>query len=283
MIDIRNMYSDNQLYNRFAKSKTQKPKPMKKLILVLLMLPIMALAQKDKEYRIFETANLTPKSGEVEQLEAGIKAHNKKYHAEGDFAARVYWIANGRYTGNYHWSMGSLPWSAMDNTTWDESEHASDWNKNVQAHITPWSGDQSYWKFNAELSQFPKDFTLKNLHATYFDVKRGEWENAMTLIKKVVDVYRAKLPDTTFGIYTNELPSTKNGRDIVMISFFDKAAWMGEDHSIKSKYEEVHGAGSFADFIKDWIAVTNGSESELWIFRPDLSGKSGQVKASPQK
>ncbi len=256
---------------------------MKKLGLLMFLLPMLAIAQNDKEYRIFETANLQPKSGEVAELEAGLKAHNQKYHSAGDYGARVYWITNGPNTGNYHWSMGSLPWSAFDNPTYDEAEHAADWNKNVQAHITPWSGNQSYFKFNEELSQFPKDFTIKNLQVTYFDVKRGEWLKAMALVKKVTDVYHSKLPNETFGIYTNELQSTKDGRDIAMISFFEKSAWMGEDHSIKSTYDEVHGKGSWEQFIKDWIEVTNGAEDEIWIFRPELSGISGDVKGAPKK
>ena len=246
------------------------------------MLPLLATAQNEKEYRIFESATLTPKSGEVEQLEAGLKAHNEKYHSTGDFGVRVYWITNGRYTGSYHWSMGSLPWSAMDNPTWDEAEHAADWNKNVQAHITPWSGDQSYWKFNVEESQFPADFTINNMLVTYYDVERGEGEKAMALIRRVTKVYHDKLPNKTYGIYTNELPSTKEGRDIAVISFFEKSGWMGEDHNLKPMYEEVYGAGSWADFIEDWIEVTAGSESEIWIFRPDLSGISGEVKVTSQ-
>ncbi len=256
---------------------------MKKLIIVLLFLPLLAGAQDKSEYRIFESANLIPKSGEVEELEAGLKEHNKKYHSKDDFAARVYWIANGPNTGSYHWSMGSLPWSALDNVPYDKAEHAADWNKNVQAHCTPWSGDQGYWKFNTELSQFPKDFTINKLLVTYYDVKRGEWDKAMALVKKVTDVYHQKLPADTYGIYTNELPSTKEGRDIAVISFFEKAAWMGEDHSIKPMYEEVYGAGSFAEFLKEWMEVTIGSEDELWIFRDDLSGKNGDVKAQPKK
>lgn len=256
---------------------------MKKFILIMFLLPALAMAQNTKEYRIFETANLTAKSGELEKLEAGLKAHNQKYHGAGDFGARVYWIANGPNTGSYHWSMGSLPWSALDQPPYDEAAHTADWNKNVQAYMTPWSGEQSYWKFNEELSQFNKDFTIKNLQVTYFDIKRGEWEKAMALVKKVMDVYHTKLPNETIGIYTNELPSTKSGRDISIISFFDKSAWMGEDHSIKPMFEEVHGAGSFTEFIKSWIEVTNGSEDEIWIYRADLSGINGDIKGTPKE
>lgn len=256
---------------------------MKKLILILFLLPMLAMAQNNEEYRIFETVNLAPKPGEVEKLEAGLKAHNQKYHNAGDFGVRVYWIANGSRTGSYHWSMGSLPWSALDNPPFDEAEHTSDWDKNVQPYVLAGSGEQRYSRFHAELSQFPKDFTIKNLQVTYYDIKRGEWEKAMALVKKVIDVYHAKLPNESFGIYTNELPSTKDGRDIAVISFFEKSAWMGEDHSIKAMYEEVHGTGSFAYFIKEWIEVANGSENEIWIFRPDLSGISGDVKGAPKK
>lgn len=253
---------------------------MKKFIFLMLMLPLMAVAQNKQESRIFESAILTPKSGEVDQLQAGLKAHNKKYHSEGDFGARVYWIANGRYTGSYKWVMGSFPWSAMDNEPWDAKEHAADWNKNVQAHITPWSGDQSYWKVNPELSQFPKDFKIKNMQVTYYDIARGKYEKAMKLVKKAIGVNQKKMPDETFAFYTNQFPSTKEGRDIAIISFFDKATWLDEGNTLKEPYEETYGEGSWGDFIEDWIDVTNGSETELWIYLPDLSGKSGEVKGS---
>jgi hypothetical protein len=69
-----------------------------------------------------------------------------------------------------------------------------------------------------------------------------------------------------------------DGQDFVWVDFFDKSAWMGEEDKFMEWFEEVHGAGSFSDFLKDVEAATNGDRGELWIYRGDLSGSSGEVK-----
>jgi len=253
---------------------------MRKLLFTLLLLPFLALSQNSTEYAVFETANLTPNPGQISQFEKGLAAHNKKYHGEGPYGVRVYWVMNGPNTGSYHWSMGPFPWSSLDNRPEQKDGHDADWNNNVAPYMTPGSGAQSYWKSNLELSRFPKDFTIKNLAVDYWDIKRGKYKEAMALVKKVHDVYASKSPDETFGIYTNEFPSTKEGKDLAVISFFDKSAWLGEDHSIAKKYDEMNGAGSWDQFLKDWMDVTNGGETEIWMYVPELSGINGDVKAA---
>ncbi len=249
----------------------------------MLLLPLLAISQSSTEYGVFETANLIPNPTQISQFEKGLMEHNKKYHGEGPYGVRVYWVANGPNTGSYHWSMGPFPWSALDNGPAEKEGHDDDWNKNIAPYSTATSGQESYWRSHPELSRFPKDFTIKKMSVDYWDIKRGKYDDAMKLVEKVNKVYAAKSPDETWGIYTNEFGSTKEGRDLAVISFFEKSAWLGQDNSIAKKYDELNGTGSWAQFIKDWIDVTNGGETEIWIFRPDLSGISGDVKAAPQE
>lgn len=247
---------------------------------MMLLLPLMAISQNSTEYGVFENALLTPNPAQINQFEKGIAAHNKQYHGEGPYGVRVYWVANGPNTGSYVWAMGPFPWSSLDNRPEQKDGHDTDWNTNVAPYMTPGSGQQSYWKFNADLSRFPEDFNLKNLLVDYYDVKRGKMQDAMKLVEKIRKVYTDKLPDETYGIYTNEFSSTREGRDLAVISFFDKSSWLSQDREFVSKYDEVYGKGSWDQFLKDWYAVTDGGESELWIFRPELSGISAAVKVS---
>jgi hypothetical protein len=256
---------------------------MKNLIFTMLLLPLMALSQNSTEYGVFENALLTPNPSQVIQFEKGIAAHNKKYHGEGPYAGRVYWISNGPKTGSYVWVMGPFPWSALDNRPAQKEGHDADWNANVAPYTTADSGAQSYWRTHNELSRFPKDFTIKNMEVDYWDIKRGKYEEAMKLVEKINRVYTEKSPDDTFGIYTNEFSSTKEGRDLAVISFFDKSAWLGQDRGFVQKYEVVHGKGSWATFLNDWMFVTDGGETEIWIFAPELSGISGDVKVAERK
>lgn len=246
----------------------------------MLLMPFLAISQNSTEYGVFETANLTPNPAQITQFEKGLAAHNKKYHGEGPYGARVYWVSNGPNTGSYHWSMGPFPWSSLDNRPAQKEGHEADWNNNVAQYMTANSGTQSYWRAQNELSRFPKDFTIKNMAVDYWDIKRGKYEDAMKLVEKVNKVYAEKSPDEIWGIYTNEFPSTKEGRDLAVISFFDNSAWLGEEHGLPQKYNEVYGEGSWEQFLKDWYDVTEGVESELWNFLPDLSGISGNVKAA---
>ena len=254
---------------------------MKNLICFLLLVPFSLLSQNTVEYLVFENAMIIPNPAKISQLETGLKAHNDKYHSNGYYGARVYWINNGPNTGNYMLLMGPLPWSAMDGR--EEMEgHTDDWNTNV-APYTQMGGDQTYWKFNAELSHFPEDFTVNKLLIDTYNIKRGKWEDALKLIKKIRKVYVDKLPDQIYGIYTNEFSSTTDGRDLAVTSFFDKSAWLGQDREFAKKFDEVHGTDSFTQFLKDWMDLTEGGQKELWTYLPKLSGISGAVKVADRQ
>ena len=257
---------------------------MNKSIFFMLLLPLLAIAQNKNEYMVFEDALLTPNPEKISQFEKGVAAHNKKYHAGyGPYGARVYWVNNGKDTGSYNWIMGPFPWSAIDERPTSDDGHDTDWDTTVMPYVTAESGDQTYWKFNSEISHFPIDFTQKNLLVDYYDVNRGKMADALKLVEKINKVYVDKLPDETYGIYTNEFSSTKEGRDLAIISFFDKSSWLGENNGVDKKFDEVYGAGSWDQFLIDWTAITASGETELWSFRPDLSGNIGESKATPRK
>ena len=253
---------------------------MKKAIFWMLLLPMLVISQNNTEYGVFENALLTPNPSQIGQFEKGITAHNQMYHGDGPYGVRMYWISNGPDTGSYVWTMGPFPWSALDDAPAQKEGHETDWNENVAPYMTPKSGAQSYWRTNDEYSRFPKNFTIKNMLVDYYDIKRGKSKEALALVEKIHKMYAEKFPDEIYGIYTNEFSSTKEGRDLAVISFFDKSAWLGQDSEMGKKYDEMYGEGGFDQFLTDWYAVTDGGESELWVFRPDLSGISAEVKVA---
>ncbi len=254
---------------------------MKKLGFLLMLIPALMLSQENKEYAVFENGLITANPTKIKQFEAGIAAHNKKYHAQGIYGARMYSISNGPNVGKYIWAMGPLPWSAFDNRPALKG-HDDDWNSNVAPYMLA-DGDQTYWKFEADLSNFPNDFKVNKLLVDMYDIKRFQNGKVKKLLKKVEKVMKSKYPETTYGMYMNELPSTKDGRDLAMVWFFEKSAWMGNDPKFAKNYEEVHGDGSFTHFLDDWLEVTNGSESEIWVYRQDLSGLGPEVNAASRK
>lgn len=258
---------------------------MKKVVYWLFLIPLMVLAQNpeqnNQQYVVFENAILTPQPDKITKFEEGIAAHNKRFHASDPYGARVYYISSGPNVGKYMWVMGPLPWSAMDERPEDKA-HDDDWVNNVVQYITT-DSDQSYWRFHNQLSNFPKDFKVDKLLLDTYDVKRFKNEGVMASMEKVARVMKEKLPDMTYGVYTNEMPSTKDGRDLSMVFFFDDMAWMGQESKFVKAYEELYGANSWEAFMKEWGETTDGMQSELWIFEPELSGLPADVQAMERR
>ena len=254
---------------------------MRKLFFLALLIPAFIVAQNNNEYAVFENGMLTANPTKVKEFEKGMAAHNKKYHANGIYGARVYFISNGPNVGKYIWAMGPLPWSAFDKRP-SLQGHDDDWNANVAPYMLA-NGNQTYWKFHADLSNFPKDFNLNKLLVDMYDIKRFKTSAVLKLLKKIEKVMKTKYANASYGMYTNELPSTKDGRDLAFVSFFENSGWMGEDREFAKKYDEVHGEGSFGYFLKEWKELTNGSESEIWVYREDMSGLNSKVIAVTRK
>ncbi|MGB5320516.1 hypothetical protein [Eudoraea sp.] len=248
---------------------------MKKFILLLLLLPVICLSQESAEYMVMENAMITPHPQKVSEFEAGVAAHNKKYHAEGAFGSRIYWISSGKNAGKYMWVMGPLPWSAMDDRP-AQAGHDEDWNKNVIAYTLA-EGEVTYWKFHPQFSNFPKDFDLKYLSVFMVDFKRFKYPEMIDILEKVTKVNKMKNPDEAYGVYTNEMSDSNDSKDMAFVNFFDSYGWMGQDDTFSKEFDEVHGEGSFAKFLKDVESATNGESSELWIYREDLSGLGANI------
>ncbi|GGW40375.1 hypothetical protein [Arenibacter certesii] len=251
---------------------------MKNVLFMMLLIPVMAISHSGEGYAVLENGMITPNPAKITEFESGLAAHNKTYHGSGIFGARVYWIANGKNTGSYVWVMGPIPWSEIDKRP-AQKEHDTDWNKNVLPYVLP-QGDQTYWRFHPELSNFQKDVTLKNLLVAIYDIKRMKSKEMIEMLKKVHNTMVEKFPEETFSMYTNEMPSMTDGQDLAFVSFFEKLAWMGLESKFSQKFDEVNGPGSFEKFLKDWEDITHGKySSEMWIYREDLSGLDGEIKA----
>ncbi len=250
---------------------------MRRTLLILLLVPFVITAQDRPQEPVFMNVMLTPHSAKITEFEAGIAAHNKKYHADGPATVSVFWIASGKNSGKYIWSMGPTSWAAFDEANNPDEAHTADWNTNVAPYAEAVM-ETTYWKNDMKHSNFSKDFALKNLAVFVIDVKRFKQMEFMTVLDKVQKVYKEKDPDHQWGSYMNEL-ANNDGQDYVWVDFFEKSAWKGEANTFPQWFEEVHGAGSFPGFLKEVEACTNGEYEELWMFRPDLSGADGKVEA----
>lgn len=253
---------------------------MKKLIYLFLLSPVIAFSQAGTEL-IFEIATHSVSRDNVAQVEHAMGAHNKKYHASGANGVRVYIVQSGHDSGKYKWVMGPGPWSALDTRPSDDS-HNSDWTANVERYLGE-ENNAEYISMDPALSRFPADFNIDKLFVRYVDVARGKMDEAKEILKKITRVYTEKIPGEAYGIYFNEIPSTSAGRDITIVSFFDKYAWMGQDDGFNAKYDEIFGKGSVETMWDQWQAITIAQECEIWEYQEELSGLPPLVKAAERK
>lgn len=261
--------------------KTTNSTKLKNFLLTLLLVPFLLSAQEARDYGVFTNLMLTAHPKKIAEFEAGIAAHNKKFHSEGAYAANVFFVMSGKNFGKYIWSMGPIPWSAMDDAPQNENGHNDDWNANVAAHALSES-PVTYWKFDTKRSNFTKDFKLKNMAVFMLDIKRFKGRDFMGVLDKVTKVFKTKDPDEQWGVYFNEL-SNMDGQDMAWVNFFDSSSWMSEEDKFPQWYEEVHGEGTFMEFLKEFGDTTNGDSQELWAFRPDLSGSDGSVQSAARQ
>jgi len=254
---------------------------MKRLFLLLLIASPWLVSAQDA--LVFESNTLTAMPSQVLRFEAAVAAHNKKYHATGPHGVRVYEIINGKNSGKYQWVMGPGHWSDLDTRPADADNHSVDWASNVLPNVT---ADQNtlYLSLDTKRSHFGHDFNLNKIFFYYWDlIPNADMDKVNAMLDKVHKVYTDKLPDDIYGVYRNELPSTSEGKDIMMGFFFDKYAWMGIDNGFDKKYEEVYGKDSWKAFMADWNAQVKGIESEIWEYRADLSGLDAKVMAAERQ
>ena len=104
----------------------------------------------------------------------------------------------------------------------------------------------------------------------------------MGLLDKVTKVFKTKDANSQWGVYFNELSNT-DGQDMAWVNFFDSSSWMAQEDKFPQWYEEVHGEGTFMEFLKAFGDTTHSDVQELWAFRPDLSGTDGSVQAADRQ
>ncbi|HEY9184185.1 MAG TPA: hypothetical protein VIM94_02560 [Salegentibacter sp.] len=257
---------------------------MKRLFIWMMLIPLLGISQNQQETQeplIIVTMMIAPEPGDFFKFREGIKEHNNQYHAEGDRGVRIFQVMNGTNAEKMMAVMGPMPWSALDKPMYDREAHDKDWYENVVPYMKD-EQDVNYWRFDAKNSHFPQNFEMAKLDVTTYDFKAGTYESAMNHIKKISEVFKNQYPETPLGIYVNEFAATKDGQDLSLVYFFDNFASLGEDHKWKEKFETQHGQGSYEKFSKDWMEITNGVQTEIWVYDQEISGIGPQVTTKTQ-
>lgn len=251
---------------------------MKKLLIFsMVFFCLQLMAQRDI---MFEMVTVTPKEGMSDALISKMKMHNDKFHAQNPYGARVYSINTGTQAGKLVWTMGPTTWTDMENRP-GEGAHDDDW-KNV-TDLLENEMNVEYFRLEPSLSNFPKDFDIKNLWIRFTNLKSWEGYRYRAMMEKIQKVYAEKMPDQTRGVYWNTMGNSKDGRDVMTVQFFNNLSWMDEEGQFTKKFEEVYGPNSWMNFMREVEEVVEGSDIMMLTLLPEMGGLGSKVIAADRQ
>ncbi|WP_224490642.1 hypothetical protein [Robertkochia flava] len=251
------------------------------LVLLALVAFIGTYAQDEAPTVVFDQIMVTPNPSKVAEFHKAIAEHNKQFHSEAPRQVAVYQIMTGPNTGKYIWNLGPCTWADLDERPMDKA-HNDHWANAVGPTLTT-EANATFWEYHPELSNMNIDFKLNMLNITFWDIKMGmgNFDKVKGIVEKFVKLYHESYPDDNFGIYSNVMGSTAEGRDMALVGFMDKYADMAESNpDVPEKYNAMHGAGSYEKDMNEWVNLIQGSANEMWVFMPELSSRPAEVQVT---
>ena len=239
---------------------------MKKLIFLLLALPLIGFGQKQT---VVSTSRYFPKADKVLEFEKRLTAHIAKYHS-GDWKWRVYEIQTGEDAGGFMVVEGPKTWDEFDKRGNLGDEHTKDWNKNVAPYITD-KYSSVYSVYAEELSTVPLASFTDKISITHVFPKPGLSSMVEDVIKKIKKAWEAGMQ--TVAVYK----SVASGPfQYTLVSRFKeglKELEEGYRKPFKERYEAANGEGTLETNSAKITEATDHVWSELLFYRPDLSAK----------
>jgi len=243
---------------------------MKKLTVLFTLLVICSLTSVllAQDYTMYETQYLKVKPGKWQELSANMKAHNRKFHSDDPYKARVWRVVNGKRSGQLVWVMGPCTFTDLDNRPADD-DHESDWTGKVESLAE--GHHNEYWRRQESLSYVPDDAIHKIIRVRFLDVKDGETYRFRQLFSNITKVYEAKNHPHRLNVYRNRFRNS-SGREWATVNYYDKWADLDVSRNFPDDYEEVHGEGSWRLFLEEWEDVVVSADDEYRELMPELGG-----------
>jgi hypothetical protein len=220
----------------------------KQFIMAGLITMIYTAGFAQTDYRQYEVIYVKPKLGQSELLKKGLADHNKKFHGQDPYRVSVSSVVTGPNSGDYVWVMGPSTWTQLDNAP-GEGDHMTDWDHNINPYCES-IGETMFWRGVNEVNYTPdssESFQKSRMRAEY--VYPGQMERFIAQMKKVAEVFKQKKYNASFTMATRV--GLSQGPNAVTFVNFEKYAFWDSDTNFEKDYEEVHGLGSFADFIEE--------------------------------
>jgi hypothetical protein len=238
---------------------------MKKIILLLTLIPFIGMSQKN----VMNAQRVFAKIDKVLEFEKGISAHAQKYHT-GEWSWRISEIVSGPDAGGYQISEGPSSWDAIDSRGNLGNEHNIDWNKNVAIYLTE-RGGQSYSTYQDSISTTGLNDWTEKISIMHYFPKLGHGYQMWTLLENLRPVWKALGQSVAVFASSSSGPTQYAVVTRYPNGLKDRA--LTNNNLVKDQYEKIHGRFSYIGFTETMGNSVSEVWSELLFYRKDLSSK----------
>lgn len=239
---------------------------MKKLFVLILALPLFAVAQNNN---VISVDRYFPKADKVTQFEKALAAHAQKYH-KGDVKWLVLTIETGPDAGGYQVVEGPKTWDSVDKRGDLGKAHMDDWNVSVQPLLTD-RVSFSYMTFRTDLSSVAQTDYADKIAVTHVFYKPGyydEMQQALTNMKKVWEQ-----SDQSIAVY--EASSSGEPQFTVVTRYKQglKEREAGFREPFPVRYKKAHGQEGWDKYVAGVKEMVSHQWSEMLFVKRELSSK----------
>jgi hypothetical protein len=239
---------------------------MKKIFLFWMLVPLFGISQNKN---IVNANRLFPKVDKVLEFEKALATHAQKYHT-GDWKWRVFEIQSGPDAGGYHITEGPASWEAIDGRGDLGAEHNNDWNKSIAIYLTD-KGSSMYSAYQDTLSTVALTDWADKINITHIFPKIGWGNKVREIIANSKPAWKAG--GESIAVYQSSSSGPAQYTIVTRYKQGLKERAMDFRKPFKERYEAVHGADSFDDYLEVYRTYVSDVWSELLFYRADLSSK----------
>ncbi len=241
---------------------------MKKLLIILIVLPLFAMAQMTEG--LLDLTEVTVKQGHNAQFLEGVKQWKACYNSENGPDRWSFW-SRVQGAGNiYGISSNMVNWAEMDKETAEASKscrmifttfiapHIEKIDYNITKGLTKWS------KKSASAD-------TKLVWVTYFRVKNGIAFSE--IIKEMTETLTA-VEGEPRGQWYSFMGGGKDAPDYMVTDVFSSYAAIDEDDkrdSVFEVYKKAKGDKKAAQMMDKWLTAVDTSWSYIWELNEELS------------
>ena len=239
---------------------------MKKFLFMFVLIPLMGISQTKT---VLTTNRIFPKPEKVLDFEKALAAHVQKYH-KGDWKWRVFEIQTGPDAGGYMVSEGPTDWATLDSRGNLGTEHNEDWNKSVAIYTTE-KGGSAYASYIDSLSTVQLTDYSDKIIINHVFPKPGMINGVIELEKKLKKVWTAG--NESVAVYQGVNSGSPELINVTRLKNGLKELSDGYRKPLPERFDAVHGAGSWQNYLADYAKNVESRWSEMLSLRADLSSK----------